>query len=61
MTRLHEGLTDAAQLAAWRRLWKWLLADEPEDSTAPRGEREAASDGTDLHEHSHRSTRLHRA
>jgi hypothetical protein len=52
MTRLEvqvdidEGPADAGQLAAWQRLWKWLLADEPENSNAPGSGPEASADGT---------------
>jgi len=37
-----------AQLAAWRRLWALLLADNPEHTSAPRpANREALMNGTD--------------
>jgi hypothetical protein len=37
-----------AQLAAWRRLWALLLADDPEHTSAPRpANREALTNGTD--------------
>jgi hypothetical protein len=34
------------QMLAWRRLWALLLADEPENGTAPSGELEAVRAGT---------------
>jgi hypothetical protein len=45
---VRERPADPAQLAAWRWLWQRLLAgNNPENSNAPRGERDALSDGSD--------------
>jgi hypothetical protein len=69
MTRLEvevsidKGPTDAAQLAAWRRFWKLLMAKVPQDKNAPSGELEASELRTarqpcaeELHERPHRTT-----